>query len=202
MLILVCTAALGFELGADLLEQLDKTAVWRSGCAGYATMRVVHGDVRLRCWLVMDWNGGSMALHFEARRDFARRREQAQCLGDPKPYYNTPRYGFVMKDSRRMRRLRWMLLRDDDEWKPKGRQTRIARKRLQSTTAWLSPNGNLITSVLFFDHSRHGYAKSQFERASRVGLRDQPHPQQSGINLNCFLHHVCPPPASFFVETL
>jgi hypothetical protein len=35
------------------------------------------------------WNGGTirlMALHFEARRDFGRRREQAQCLGDPKPY--------------------------------------------------------------------------------------------------------------------
>ena len=49
MLILVCTAALGLELGADLLEQLDKTAVWRSGCAGYAAMRVVHGDVRESC---------------------------------------------------------------------------------------------------------------------------------------------------------
>lgn len=45
MLILVCTSALGLELGADLLEQLDKTAVWRRGCAGYATMRVVHGGV-------------------------------------------------------------------------------------------------------------------------------------------------------------
>lgn len=49
MLILVCTPALGLELGADLLEQLDKTAVWRSGCAGYAAMRVVHGDVRGSC---------------------------------------------------------------------------------------------------------------------------------------------------------
>jgi hypothetical protein len=50
------------------------------------------------------WIGGSMAL-LEARRDFARRREQAQCLGDPKPYYNTPEDGFAPKDSRWWRRL-------------------------------------------------------------------------------------------------
>jgi hypothetical protein len=47
MLILVCTSTLGLELGADLLEQLDKTVVWRSRSAGYATMRVVHGDVEI-----------------------------------------------------------------------------------------------------------------------------------------------------------
>ena len=45
MLILVCAATLSLKLGADLLEQLGKTIVWRSRCAGYATMRVVHGDV-------------------------------------------------------------------------------------------------------------------------------------------------------------
>lgn len=53
MLILVCTSTLGLELGADLLEQLDKTVVWRSRSAGYATMRVVHGDVEVGsvgCW--------------------------------------------------------------------------------------------------------------------------------------------------------
>lgn len=53
-------------------------------------------------------NGRSMAL-LEARRDFARRREQAQCLGDPKPYYNTPEDGFAPKDSRWWRRLGWIL---------------------------------------------------------------------------------------------
>jgi hypothetical protein len=45
MLILVCTSALSLKLGADLLEQLDKAVVWRSRCAGNATMRVVHGGV-------------------------------------------------------------------------------------------------------------------------------------------------------------
>lgn len=30
-----------------------------------------------------------------ACRDFARRREQALCLGDPKPYYNTSEDGFA-----------------------------------------------------------------------------------------------------------
>lgn len=47
MLILVCTSTLRLELGADLLEQLDKTVVWRSRSAGYAAMRVVHGVVKI-----------------------------------------------------------------------------------------------------------------------------------------------------------
>jgi hypothetical protein len=45
MLILVCTAALSFKFGADLLEQLDQTGIWRSRRTGYATMRVVHGEL-------------------------------------------------------------------------------------------------------------------------------------------------------------
>lgn len=55
MLILVCTSTLRLELGADLLEQLDKTVVWRSRSAGYAAMRVVHGVVKIGgvgwCWM-------------------------------------------------------------------------------------------------------------------------------------------------------
>ena len=47
MFILVCTSTLSLELGADLLEQLDKTVVWWSRSAGYAAMRVVHGDVEI-----------------------------------------------------------------------------------------------------------------------------------------------------------
>lgn len=45
MLILVCTSALSLELGAHLLEQLDKAVVWWCRCPGYTTMRVVHGGI-------------------------------------------------------------------------------------------------------------------------------------------------------------
>lgn len=69
-------------------------AARQDGCLAEPERRLCH-DARCTwrrgSWqcrlLVMDgiedrW----AALHFKARRDFARRREQAQCLGDPKPY--------------------------------------------------------------------------------------------------------------------
>lgn len=146
-----------------------------------------------------------------ACRDFARRREQAQCLGEPKPYYNTSEDGFAPETRDGGARLRWMLWRDDDERRPKGRHVLRenaceAQPHSMALSEWEPHNKAPVPTTLFFDHSAPVAPKLNL-RAGRVGPQDQPHPRVPAVRCmqigdkSQLLHplHVCPPDRPLFV---